>query len=161
MPGRDPVEIAGLESFARLSRALREAGEQGKGLKKEARRELNRETKPVRKDMRAAIRPALPNRGGLASDVAGSTRFTTSIATGSNPGVRIHARGKRSIRRMNRTGSFRHPVFGRRSIWVNQPPTVRLKNFLDRPFEQARPALQRGVLRAVTNIRNRIIRSTR
>lgn len=153
------VEVVGLESLARLSRALRDAGEQGKGLKRELTSNLNRETKQTRADMRKAVSPALPQRGGLAKDVLRSTRFTTSVATGRDPGVRIKARGKRSIRRMNRTGSFRHPVFGKRDTWVTQKATVRLKNFLDRPFEKSKPELQQAVLRAVTKTRAKIDRS--
>lgn len=137
---------------------MREAGEQGKGLKRELRAGLTRETKQVRADMRKAIAPALPQRGGLAADVQRSTRFTTSISTSSNPSVRIKARGRRSIRRMNATGTFRHPVFGKRDTWVSQY-APRLPRFLDKPFEASRPELQQAVLQAVTRVRSTIYRS--
>ena len=153
------IEVAGLGSLDRLSHALREAGDQGKGLKRELRKKLTAETKVTRKEMRAAILPALPTRGGLAADVLRTTRFTSSVAVGSNPGVRIQARGRRSIRRMNRSGSFRHPVFGNSEVWVTQAPTVALKDFLDRPFEQAKPDLQRAVLSAITQVRANMDRS--
>lgn len=153
------IDVVGVESLARLSRALHEAGERGGGLKRELRKSLAKESLPVRKQMRAAILPALPKSGGLAADVLGSTRFTSAVSTGATPSVRIKVRAKRSIRRMNATGAFRHPVFGRRDTWVTQRPTVALKNFLDRPFEKAKPDLQQAVLAAITRVRGDINRS--
>lgn len=153
------IDIVGLESLARLSRAMREAGGQGKGLKRELRSSLTRETKQTRADMRKAIVPGLPQSGGLAADVLSSTRFTTSVALGRNPGVRIKARGRRSIARMNRRGSFRHPVFGNRDVWVTQIVGKPAPGFLDKPFEQSRPDLQRAVLLAITRVRSQIYRS--
>lgn len=146
------IEVVGLESLARLSHALREAGEQGKGLRKELRSGLVRETKQTRAKMRKAIAPALPHRGGLAADVAGSTRFTANIGSASNPSVRIKARGKRTIRRMNATGTWRHPVYGRRDTWVTQYDP-RLPRFLDKPFEESRPDLQYAVVQAIERVR--------
>lgn len=152
------IEVVGLESLARLSRAMREAGEQGRGIKRELRSSLNRETKQTRAEMRKAIAPALPQRGGLAADVLRSTRFTTTLGSSSNPSVTIRARGRRSIRRMNATGTFRHPVFGRRDVWVNQYARS-LPRFLDKPFEQSRPDLQQAVLGAIERVRSQIYRS--
>jgi hypothetical protein len=152
------IEVTGLESLARLSRAMREAGEQGKGLKRELRKGLNAETKQTRAAMRKEIAPALPKRGGLAADVLRSTRFTTQVGTGNSVSVRIRARGRRSINTMNRTGRFRHPVFGRRDTWVTQY-APRLAGFLDRPFEQSRPGLQYAVTQAIARVASQIDRS--
>lgn len=152
------IEVTGLDGLARLSRAMREAGGQGKGLKRELRTSLTRETKQTRANMRRAISPALPKSGGLAADVTRSTRFTTTISTGQAVGVRIKARGKRSIRRMNATGTWRHPVYGRRDRWVNQYD-YRLPGFLDKPFEASRPQLQYGVQQAIARIEANIYRS--
>lgn len=149
------IEVRGLDDLARLSRAMREAGEQGKGLRREVNRAVAKETKQVRANMRKAIVPALPKRGGLAADVLSSTRFTS----GTTPsGVRIKVRGKRSIRRMNRTGTFRHPVFGRSDVWVNQF-IPGLGRFLDRPFEASGPGLQYAVGQALARVRSQIERS--
>lgn len=151
----EDIEITGLENLARLSRAMRSAGEQGKGLKRELRTSLTRETKQTRANMRKAIAPALPQRGGLAADVLRSTRFTSTLSTGGDLGVRIKARGRRSIRRMNATGTWRHPVFGRRDTWVTQYGP-RLPRFLDKPFESSRPQLQYAVSQAIARVRSQI-----
>lgn len=153
------IDVVGVESLARLSRAMHEAGERGGGMRRELTKGLAKESAPIRKEMRAAIVPALPKRGGLAADVLRSTRFTSTVSTGSTPSVRIKVRSKRSVRRMNATGSFRHPVFGRRDKWVTQRPTVALKDFLDRPFEKAKPGLQQAVLAAITRVRGNLNRS--
>jgi hypothetical protein len=149
------IEIRGTNDLARLSTALRAAGEQGKGLKRELSSSLNRETKQTRKDMRAAILPGLPQSGGLAADVQRSTRFSTKVSTGRNVGVTIKARGRRSIRRMNTSGSVRHRVFGR-GPWVTQTAGIE-KGFLDKPFEESRPALQRAIVQAIARIRAKIL----
>jgi hypothetical protein len=152
------VEVVGLEDLARLSRAMRAAGEQGKGLKRELRSSLTRETKQTRADMRKAIISGLPQSGGLAADVQRSTRFTSKVSTGgATLGVRIQARGKRSIRRMNNSGSVRHRVFGR-DVWVTQTAGIE-KGFLDKPFEKSRPALQQAVVQAIARVRAQIYRS--
>jgi hypothetical protein len=69
--------------------------------------------------------------------------------------VRIKARGRRSIRRMNNAGSVRHRVFGR-GPWVTQTAGIE-KGFLDKPFEESRPALQRAVVQAIARIRTKIL----
>lgn len=152
------LDAQGLDGLAHLSRAMREAGEQGKGLKRELNSSLSQATRRTRKDMRAAIVPALPKAGGLAADVLHTTRINTSIGTGRNPGVRIRATSRRSIRRMNRTGTFRHPVFGRRDVWVTQH-VGNLGRFLDRPFEASEPELKRAVFLAINRMRSQINRS--
>lgn len=152
------VEVRGLDDLQKVTKALRAAGDQGKGLKKEFYAGLNRATKEVRADMKANIPGALPSRGGLADEVARTTSLTTS-ATGSgrNPGVRIRARGRRAIARMNRTGSFRHPVFGNKNVWVEQTAGV-TKGFLDEPFEKSKPHLQDAVIDAIAAVARMIDR---
>jgi hypothetical protein len=115
-----------------------------------------KETKQIRAEMRAgmSVGPALPSRGGLARDIQANTRFSTSVTT---TGVRIKVKSKRSIRRMNATGTFRHPVFGNRAKWVTQSAGVS-RGFLDRPFEKSRPEVQKAVLAVIDRIRAQVYR---
>jgi len=141
------VTVTGTEDLAALTRALRDAGESGKGLRKELYAGLNRATKPIRADMIAAIPASLPSRGGLASEVHRSTKLATSTTGGgSNVGVRIRARGKHNIRLMN-AGTVRHPVFGR-GAWVSQTAGV-TKGFLDKAFRKSEPKVRDAVLDAI------------
>lgn len=151
------IEVRGLEDLARLSRAMRAAGSEGKGMRRQLRSEITRKTKKTRAEMRKSIAPALPKRGGLAADVVSKTRITAQTSmSGSDVGVRIRVRSKRSIRRMNNTGTFRHPVFGNRHVWVTQHVK---QHFLDEPFEKSRPALRQAVLSTIARVRSDIYRS--
>lgn len=151
------TEDAGLEDLVHVADALKAAGEQGKGLTRELRKELNRSTKPLRGQMADAIGDSLPRGGGLAADVQRNTRIATTLTTSSRSlGVRIRARSKRSIRRMNATGTVRHPVFGNREVFVTQRVA---KGFLDEPFERARPDLRRAVQASIEHVRDQIYRS--
>lgn len=153
------IEVTGLDDLARLSRTLRAAGGQGKSLRRELTGSLNRETRETRLAMRASIVPGLPKSGGLAAEVLKSTRFTTSIRTSpGTAGVSIRARGRRSIRRMNDRGSVRHPIWGRRSVWVVQTKGVHL-GFLNKPFQRSAPAMRTAVLSAIARVRDQIYRS--
>lgn len=153
------IEVRGLDDLARLAPAMRAAGEQGKGLRRQLNSSLNAETKPTRIAMRAGIVPGLPKSGGLAADVLKSTRFSTSIRTApGSAGVSIRARGRRSIRRMNDRGSVRHPIWGRRSAWVTQTKGLHL-GFLTKPFQKSAPRVQQAVLSAIARVRDQIYRS--
>jgi hypothetical protein len=156
-------ELRGAVNLARVAEALKAEGDTGKGFRKELRSGLVKATKPVRKELKAAIPGALPRRGGLAAEVAGSASFVlaTSKSHGDAVGVRIQGRrnGRRgsSLRRMN-AGTVRHPVWGNSKKWVSQTAGVD-KGFLDRAFAKQEPAIKQAVLVAIQNTANRIHRS--
>lgn len=162
----DDVEVRGLDNLAHLSRALREAGDGGKGLRRELYAGLNRATKPVRDDLKAAIEPSLPRAGGLAARVAKSARFATSTRTAQRTtAVRIVARGKgrRTLAEATQEGSFRHPVFAKADkprkdwTWVTQTAGVR-RGLLDEAFERRKPRIKQEVLRAIEDTRAQLYR---
>lgn len=152
------LELRGLSDLEQVARALKAAGgDEAKGLRRELYRSLNGATKGIRAEMKNNIGELLPRAGGLANDVQRTTRFATlSRLSGESVGVRIRARGKRSIRTMNATGTLRHPVFGNRDVWVTQQVP---KGFLDDPVEKAKPELRRAVVEAIGRVRDHIYRS--
>jgi hypothetical protein len=160
------VELRGLQDLAHLSRALREAGEQGKGLRKELYAGLNRATKPIRKDLKDEVAPSLPHGGGLAGLVEKQTRFATSTRVGRDIGVRIVARGRRrrTLQQATQQGRFRHPVFAdgekprKEWTWVDQTAGVR-KGLLGQKFEQDKPKAREEVLIAIEQTKRKIDRS--
>lgn len=162
----DDIELRGLEDLARLSRALREAGTQGKGLRKELYAGLNRATKPVRKDLKDAIAPSLPKSGGLAAEVTKGARFSNSTKTGRDVGVRVVARGRRrrALQLATQQGLIQHPVFanaskGRSSwTWVTQTAGIR-RGLLNAAFQRDKPEARREVLRAIDETAKKIHRS--
>jgi hypothetical protein len=154
-------EVHGAREIARVARALAQAGDAGKGFRRELYSGLNRVTKDTRRDMKAAIEPALPHRGGLAAKVAKSASVTaTASLRGNNVGVRIRARRRGvkgpSLRRMNK-GEFRHPLYGNRGVWVSQTAGVKAK-FLDDAFAHSKPKIRIAVVLAIRNVRHRIYR---
>lgn len=147
------LRITGANELGALARRLRAEGEAGKGLRKELFRGINRATKPLKAEAKAAAARELPQAGGLAQVVARS-RFTTRTRTGArSAGVSIVAKGT-AVRTTNR-GMVRHPVFGNKKVWVTQD--VEPGWFTD-TMQRAAPLVQRQLLAAMHDVANRIAR---
>lgn len=155
------AEVTGLDDLANLAKALRDAGEGGKGLRKEFYAGLNRATKPIRADLNAAVPPTFPEGGGLAALMAKRARFSASTKTGQQTtGVRLVARGKgrRTLQTASQRGTIRHPVFGNRGAWVTQSAGVDAGKPQE-AFDKDRDVAKREVLQAIADVRNKIYRS--
>lgn len=153
-------ELRGVDDLTQLAAALKQAGGSGKGLRRELSSSLNRATKHTRAELKDSL-DVLPSTGGLARMVQAGAQFTTSTTTGATSakaGVRIRGRRRGiqrpSLRLMNE-GRIRHPVFGNRSVWVDQAVD---KGFLDEAFQGDRPELQQAVIGAIRSIRSQIYR---
>lgn len=151
-------ELRGVNDLTQLAAALKQAGDPGRGLRRELSSSLNRETKHTRAELKGSF-GALPSSGGLARLVESSALFSTSTTTGAaTAGVRIRGRrrGVRgpSLRRLN-AGVLKHPVFGNRSVWAEQSVA---KGFLDEAFQGDKPELQKAVIRAIQSVRSKIYR---
>lgn len=84
---------------------------------------------PLVGDVRAAALAILPHSGGLAAQVAASPIAVRTRLTGPSVGVRI-VNTKTGAKKGGTTasfgtdrGSFRHPVFGRKTKWVQESCT--------------------------------------
>lgn len=95
-----------------------------KSLRRELHRGLNKETKDIRGKMVEAIPAALPERGGLAAEVQGGIRSRIAAKSGKYAGVSMKfSHSSRDVRTL--IGKrLRHPVFGNRSVWVDQTAGV-------------------------------------
>lgn len=148
------LELRGADDVDALVRRIRTNAD-AKALRKELYAGLNRVTKGVREDMKASIGPSLPSRGGLAALVMAKVSLTTSAATGRNAGVRIRARHKSyDLKRLN-DGRLRHPVYGNRSVWVEQTEGVN-PGFLDEAFDKNKPEVARGIQRVLDDIARKV-----
>jgi hypothetical protein len=99
-------------------------------------RMLAREFGQVPQELRAELRPKLRQAGeqvrsqirsnaGFSSRIPGAVRMTTAFGSKTG-GVRIWVDAKkaphaRPLENLGQAGSFRHPVFGNRDVWVSQP----------------------------------------
>lgn len=110
--------VEGAEKFLRLSKALKAAGQTE--LRKELNKSMREAVKPLIPKVKDAARNKLPQRGGLAAQVA-KAPVRAQVRTGNaTAGVRLVV-GKRrgSAAASTNRGVVRHPVFGR-NTWVEQ-----------------------------------------
>jgi len=145
------VRVRGAEQLGDLSKRLRAAGDQGKGLRRELYRGINRATKPLKADAQKAAADRLPQSGGLAGIVAKS-KFSTRTRTGRNPSVSIQAKG--TAAQATDKGIIRHRVFGR-DVWVTQqvPP-----GWFTETMQAGAPHVRRELLEAMENVVRQIAR---
>ena len=148
------VRITGAGELASLGRRLKDAGEAGKALRRELLKQIQRETKDLKESDKQSARDVLPHKGGLAEKVAASKFQTRTRFAGNNVGVKIVAQGLSvsNLRALNR-GYVRHPVWGHRDRWVNQPIHP---GWFDNPNEKDTPKVQRAILAAIDLTNSRI-----
>lgn len=147
-------EVRGAADIDRLVKAIN-AHADSKALRRELYSGLNRASKDVRAEMKKAIPDALPRRGGLAAEVAKTTRFTTSAKSGSNAGITIWGRNKSHDVRTLTGRRLRHPVWGNRGVWVDQTAGLKAGAFLASFDKQKRP-VQFAILRVMNDIAKKI-----
>lgn len=156
------VVVEGAWQLKVLSRHLKEAGPEGKGLRKELLKEIRKAVEPAKDAARASAAADLPHRGGLAALIAGSKFTSRTKLGGRDVGVIISARHRKTggrpgmiaLKAMDR-GRLRHPVFGNRKVWVTQ--AVR-PGWFTRPMEATAPAVRRDVLDAMEKTAEKIVR---
>lgn len=149
----DDFEITGTGDFLRLSRALKDAG-RGE-LRKELNKGIRTAAKPVIAATRSEALSRLPQRGGLARQVAKEPQ-RIEVRTGARTaGVRVVVGRKRGGARGANRGVIRHPVFGNRERWVDQqvPP-----DWFDKPARRSAPRIRRAVERSMEAVADRIVR---
>jgi hypothetical protein len=139
------LRVTGTEKLAETGKALRQAGLQGKGLRRELYKSVNRATKPLKQEAKAEARKVLPKRGKLNQLVSRSNLSTKTKLTGSQVGVKITAKKTEHIDRIDQ-GSVRHPLFGNRRHWYGQK--VR-EGWFTRPMERGATRTGREILKAV------------
>jgi len=88
------LEIRGAHQLGALSKAMRSAGEGGKGLRRDLYRGIQRSTKEPKAAAKQTAATELPQRGGLAAEVARAKVTTRTRGGGRNVGVRVEAKGK-------------------------------------------------------------------
>jgi hypothetical protein len=105
-------------SFNRLMRAFRGFD---KKLYAATRKRIRDAGQQVVADVQAKVREGGPSRSGLREGLAAGTRV--SIGLGKRAGVTVVTNppaGKPSMAHAWDAGTFRHPVFGNRSVFVSQ-----------------------------------------
>ncbi|SRR6266581_3151826 len=146
-----PVRGPGPYQLRKLSARLREAGEEGKGLRRELYKAVSAAARPLAAEIKNVghLRPYMPDR--YADVLAADMSVTTVKRTGRDPGVAIKAKGrakpKRHLKRLD-GGKLLHPLFGDRERWFAQTKAVHAGFFTD-PARRAAPGIRREVLAAM------------
>lgn len=152
----DDFEIRGADEFLRLSKALKHAGRTE--LRKDLTNGLKRAARPLTPKTRAEALRRLPQRGGLAAQVAKEPQ-RVQVRTGvETAGVRLVVGKKRGGAQAANRGVIRHPVFGNRDVWVSQsvPP-----GWFDETIKGEAPAIRRELEKVLEDIAERVVRETR
>jgi hypothetical protein len=149
------------DELAQVAAALREAGETG--WRKQVTQGIKRAAEATLPDIRAALRPHLPDR--YADILNADLRLTVTVKTGAaDPGVFITGNPvakQRKLRVIN-AGNLRHPVFGQHGVsrrrwkWRDQEePSVHPGWFSD-PCEQSRPRVREEIEAALEQVKQDI-----
>lgn len=114
--------VTGADDLIRLGERLKDAEPQ---IRKDMLRAFREAGKPIIRDIKAGIYPTIPDSGGLNARVSKSSIGVRTRMTGRQAGVRIQATGKKgasttTIKGLDESGTWRHPVYGNRMAWVEQ-----------------------------------------
>lgn len=151
----DDFEIRGADQFLALSKALKHAG-RGE-LRKELNKGMKKAAKPLIAESKKAALAKLPQRGGLARQVA-KEPHRVQTRTGRVPGVRIVVGKKRGGARSTNRGFIRHPVFGNRENWVTQevPP-----GWFDVTMKAGAPVVRPELQQAIERVADQVVRDAK
>ena len=142
-------EIRGAQDLARLSKRLKDAGRND--LRKELLKGVRESGADTVLKISASALEHLPRRGGLAAEVAAEKASVRSSYAAS--GARVSLRRKRG-RGLNQ-GRLRHPVWGNRDVWVQQPVNP---DWFDDPIRDAAPEIRRKIERVVKTVAYKLTR---
>lgn len=136
-----------LESIARH---LRLAGDVE--LVREVTRAMRRAVEPVKEEIRAGLKPKLPDRYAAVLD--GGVRLGVNVRTSDrDPGVTLTGTptGKARKLRYLDAGRLTHPVFGDRETWRTQEVEP---GWFTGPAQDADPRVRRDIEQALDDISN-------
>ena len=150
MPGADELAF----QLAAVARRLRETGDEG--LARELQQEISRAGGPVKKRIRAGLKPHLPDRyaGVLDADLSLTQRSSTDT---DGARVSIYASPKTRKRKLQllEAGFINHPVYaqGLRSTWrwSNGQTGGMVPGWFSGPVDEAAPDFRAAAERALDN----------
>jgi hypothetical protein len=150
------IELRQSGDLRRVARELRRMDDAE--LKKRFRRELRAAARPLVPRVRQSIRSIPSSRGYSPDGLRGSLSKAVKLevkTSGRQAGVAIRVDGRKMPSHMKSLPSmvegkkrWRHPVFGNREVWVDQPKEPYFYNAL----RTAGPAARRAVSRVLDGI---------
>lgn len=142
-PGRDQLRA--------VSARLKDAGDEGKGFRRELLRQIGEAAKPLIREISDAahLRPYMPGR--YAETLAADLTVTAQRILAKDPRVSIRCKGREHRRKVRQLdgGLIQHPLYGDREHWFRQTAGMKPGFFTD-PCEKATPQVREHVLSALT-----------
>jgi len=157
------IDGPGREQLRQVAARLKDAGEEGKGFRKELLRQLGEAAKPIAAKIADPehLKPYMPDRYALV--LAPELSVGAQRILSKNPRVSISARTRRQKRRkvayLDR-GFINHPVYPRgprsRWDWENGQTGGMQPGFFTDPCEDAAPDIREHILAALTETSEKI-----
>lgn len=144
--------VRGAEKLEALGKRFKAAG--GPALRRELLRGIRESNKPTIARIRESAADKLPHAGGLAEEVSSNRIGTRTRLTGRSAGVRITMTGRISLSSLN-AGRLRHPVFGNRSVWVQQTVPA---HWYDDPVHEDLPQIRKKIDGVMKDVARKIER---
>lgn len=151
------IDIRNAEQFSRFGKALKQAGETD--LRKELTAGIRKGAKPLVPKAKAAARAKLPKAGGL-NDLVAKEPYRIAVKTGRTPGVSIVVGKKRGGAQATNRGVVRHPVYGNKSVYVNQP-VPQAEGWFDDEMTKEAPSVLPDIEQAVQRVIDEVVRRGR
>ena len=140
-----------------LAFRLRRAGDGG--LLREVTKAMRDAVVPVQDEIRAGLRPDLPN--AYAATLDADLRLGVNVRTGDrDPGVALtgQSRGRgRKLRNLD-AGRLTHPLFGDREKWFTQEEPSVQPGFFTGPAEAAGPRVRDGIEKALADVADKAVK---
>jgi hypothetical protein len=157
------IEGPGQEELRALAARLKEAGNEGKGFRRELVNQLGEAAEPLAAEIAdpERLKPYMPDRYAavLAADLLVTTQ---KLFAGPSPRISIVAKGREHKRKVQLTedGSINHPVFaqGIRKTWTweNRQTAGMRPGWFSDPCERAVPEIRDHVLDAMAETARKV-----
>ena len=137
-----------------LAFRLRRAGETE--LLQEVTKAMRDAVEPVKDEIRAGLKPKLPDR--YAETLDADVRIGVSVRTaGGDPGVSVTGQSAGKARKLRNldAGRLTHPVFGDRERWETQEEPSVQPGWFTGPAEAAGPRVRDAMEKALGDVSNR------
>lgn len=156
----------GREQLRTLAERLKEAGDEGRGFRRELMKAIDEAAQPLARQIASLehLKPYMPDRYA-AILAAGIGVRAQKILAGASPRVSVSCRTlgehRRKVRHLD-AGLINHPVFARGPRdewdWINNQASGMTPGFFTDPCEKAAPQVREKVLQALTETARKITR---
>ena len=140
-----------------LAFRLRRAGDGD--LLREVTKAMRDAVVPVQDEIRAGLRPDLPDR--YAATLDADLRLGVNVRTGErDPGVAVTGTARSKARKLRNldAGRLTHPVYGNRERWETQEEPSVQPGWFTRPAQAGGPRVRSAIERALADVADKAVK---